>query len=62
MTIISLDSFYRPLSEREREHVQDYNFDHPDACDWELLGFVLVGWVCFCVDWFLGGFGEFEDG
>jgi len=33
---ISLDSFYRPLSTEERTNVSYYNFDHPDAFDWEL--------------------------
>eukprot|EP01089_Gocevia_fonbrunei_P012007 TRINITY_DN271_c0_g1_i1.p1 TRINITY_DN271_c0_g1~~TRINITY_DN271_c0_g1_i1.p1 ORF type:complete len:240 (+),score=51.46 TRINITY_DN271_c0_g1_i1:147-866(+) len=33
---ISLDSFYRPLTNEERQNVAEYNFDHPDAFDWEL--------------------------
>ncbi|KAL6646222.1 hypothetical protein ACP70R_017830 [Stipagrostis hirtigluma subsp. patula] len=31
------DSFYRGLTEEESEHVQDYNFDHPDAFDTDQL-------------------------
>jgi len=37
---LSLDSFYRPPTEFEIESiggVQNYNFDHPNAFDWELL-------------------------
>eukprot|EP01090_Pellita_catalonica_P014695 TRINITY_DN3805_c0_g1_i2.p1 TRINITY_DN3805_c0_g1~~TRINITY_DN3805_c0_g1_i2.p1 ORF type:complete len:248 (-),score=44.34 TRINITY_DN3805_c0_g1_i2:274-1017(-) len=33
---LSLDSFYRPLTEEERSNVTEYNFDHPEAFDWEL--------------------------
>jgi len=33
---ISLDSFYRPLTPEERENVSEYNFDHPNAFDFEL--------------------------
>jgi len=35
--ILSLDSFYKPLSHDELENVKSYNFDAPDAFDWELL-------------------------
>jgi len=35
--IISLDSFYKPLSHNELDNVKNYNFDHPDAFDWELV-------------------------
>lgn len=35
--IISMDSFYRPLTPSQRANVANYNFDHPDAFDWELL-------------------------
>jgi len=36
---LSLDSYYKALSEAEIEqaHNMNYNFDHPDAFDWELL-------------------------
>jgi len=32
---ISLDSFYRPLTMDERTNIAEYNFDHPDAFDWD---------------------------
>lgn len=32
-----MDSFYKPLTEKQRVNVANYNFDHPDAFDWELL-------------------------
>eukprot|EP01129_Flabellula_baltica_P012794 TRINITY_DN5829_c0_g1_i1.p1 TRINITY_DN5829_c0_g1~~TRINITY_DN5829_c0_g1_i1.p1 ORF type:complete len:222 (-),score=44.35 TRINITY_DN5829_c0_g1_i1:85-750(-) len=41
IAIISMDSFYRPLTQEERQGVKDYNFDHPNAFDWELLISVL---------------------
>lgn len=36
---ISADSFYRPLTdpERERAHCGEFNFDHPDALDYDLI-------------------------
>lgn len=39
VSLISQDSFYRPLTEEEKERANDadYNFDHPDAFDWDLL-------------------------
>jgi len=37
VAMMSLDSFYRPLSHEERANVREYNFDHPDAFDWDLL-------------------------
>jgi len=37
ITTISLDSFYKPLSDEEIENVISYNLDHPNAFDWELL-------------------------
>lgn len=37
IAIISLDSFYRPLSKQDQENVSSYNFDHPDAFDWALV-------------------------
>lgn len=40
---ISQDSFYRELNERERQEalVGDYNFDHPDALDIDLMEQIL---------------------
>jgi uridine kinase len=35
--VIQLGSFYKPLSEEDLKHVEDYNFEHPIAFDWELL-------------------------
>jgi uridine kinase len=37
--VVSQDSFYRALTEEEKElaNAGDYNFDHPDAFDWECL-------------------------
>jgi len=35
--IIQLGSFYKPLSEEDLKHVEDYNFEHPSAFVWELL-------------------------
>ncbi|KAL6074827.1 Uridine-cytidine kinase 2 [Balamuthia mandrillaris] len=37
VVVISLDSFYRPLTPEEKANVSEFNFDHPDAFDWELL-------------------------
>ncbi|XP_042420320.1 uridine kinase-like protein 2, chloroplastic [Zingiber officinale] len=34
---VNQDSFYRGLTVEEAQHVQDYNFDHPDAFDTEQL-------------------------
>mmetsp|Transcript_23875 Transcript_23875/g.39260 ORF Transcript_23875/g.39260 Transcript_23875/m.39260 type:complete len:283 (-) Transcript_23875:656-1504(-) len=34
---ISQDAFYRNLSSEELERVKEYNFDHPDAFDYELI-------------------------
>eukprot|EP01120_Amphizonella_sp_Union-15-10_P001398 TRINITY_DN1147_c0_g2_i1.p1 TRINITY_DN1147_c0_g2~~TRINITY_DN1147_c0_g2_i1.p1 ORF type:complete len:317 (+),score=38.05 TRINITY_DN1147_c0_g2_i1:216-1166(+) len=34
---ISLDSFYKPLTHKQLENVSEYNFDIPDAFDWDLL-------------------------
>mmetsp|Transcript_16884 Transcript_16884/g.25225 ORF Transcript_16884/g.25225 Transcript_16884/m.25225 type:complete len:353 (+) Transcript_16884:105-1163(+) len=35
--VISLDSYYRALRQDEIENVQSFNFDHPDAFDWQLV-------------------------
>ncbi len=37
VVMLSQDSFYRGLTDEEKTNVQDYNFDHPDAFDTELL-------------------------
>jgi uridine kinase len=36
-TIVTLDSYYRELSELPLEERARTNFDHPDALEWELL-------------------------
>jgi len=36
VTLVALDSFYKGLSQDEHENAADYNFDHPDALDFEL--------------------------
>eukprot|EP01128_Nolandella_sp_AFSM9_P004340 TRINITY_DN1927_c0_g1_i1.p2 TRINITY_DN1927_c0_g1~~TRINITY_DN1927_c0_g1_i1.p2 ORF type:complete len:277 (+),score=55.35 TRINITY_DN1927_c0_g1_i1:25-831(+) len=44
VAIISLDSFYKSLTKEQIElaHASNFNFDSPDAFDWELLREVLV--------------------
>lgn len=37
VVVISTDSFYKPLTKDQRSNVNSYNFDHPDAFDWNLL-------------------------
>ena len=37
VTLISQDSFYRNLTEEENQNVSKFNFDSPDAFDWELI-------------------------
>ncbi|KAG0488188.1 hypothetical protein HPP92_006999 [Vanilla planifolia] len=37
VVLVNQDSFYRGLTAKESEHVNDYNFDHPDAFDTEQL-------------------------
>lgn len=37
VALVSQDSFYRPLTAEERANVENYNFDHPDAIDQDLL-------------------------
>eukprot|EP01091_Cochliopodium_minus_P002649 TRINITY_DN1249_c0_g1_i1.p1 TRINITY_DN1249_c0_g1~~TRINITY_DN1249_c0_g1_i1.p1 ORF type:complete len:254 (-),score=73.31 TRINITY_DN1249_c0_g1_i1:56-817(-) len=37
VVIISQDSYYKNLSDEDLKNVKDYNFDHPDSIDWELL-------------------------
>lgn len=40
--ILSQDSYYKGLSPEAHDAVDDYNFDHPDAFDWELIAKHLV--------------------
>ncbi|XP_060535103.1 uridine-cytidine kinase-like 1 [Cylas formicarius] len=39
VTLLSMDSFYKVLNEKQHEVADrnEYNFDHPDAFDWDLL-------------------------
>ncbi|KAK9877967.1 hypothetical protein WA026_020184 [Henosepilachna vigintioctopunctata] len=39
VTLLSMDSFYRVLNQKQHEesHRNEYNFDHPDAFDFEIL-------------------------
>ena len=39
VTVLAMDSFYNILNaeQRDRAHHNDYNFDHPDAFDLELM-------------------------
>ncbi|RAL49918.1 hypothetical protein DM860_002209 [Cuscuta australis] len=37
VVLINQESFYRPLNDEQLQRVHDYNFDHPDAFDMELL-------------------------
>ncbi|KAK2968124.1 hypothetical protein RJ640_028029 [Escallonia rubra] len=37
VVLINQDSFYRPLGDEQLEKVLEYNFDHPDAFNTELL-------------------------
>nr|CAB3481528.1 unnamed protein product [Digitaria exilis] len=37
VVLVNQDSFYHGLTEEQSEHVQDYNFDHPDAFDTDQL-------------------------
>lgn len=39
VTLLSMDSFYKVLNEKQHEiaHNNEYNFDHPDAFDFDLL-------------------------
>ena len=44
VTLLSMDSFYKVLSPTQHEAAahNEYNFDHPDAFDFELLRKTLV--------------------
>ena len=39
VTLLSMDSFYKVLNEKQHEQaaLNEYNFDHPDAFDFDLL-------------------------
>lgn len=39
VTLLSMDSFYKVLNEKQHDLAgqNEYNFDHPDAFDFELL-------------------------
>lgn len=37
VVVVSQDSFYKALTHDQIKSVANYNFDHPDAIDWELL-------------------------
>ncbi|XP_071694635.1 uridine kinase-like protein 5 [Rutidosis leptorrhynchoides] len=37
VVLINLDSFYHSLNDQQSANPQDYNFDHPDSFDMELL-------------------------
>ncbi|KAJ6249469.1 hypothetical protein M0813_16889 [Anaeramoeba flamelloides] len=43
VAIVSQDWFYRPLTEKERENIDEYNFDNPLALDTETFVNVLTG-------------------
>eukprot|EP00347_Sterkiella_histriomuscorum_P022397 403330634 len=49
-TYISLDSFYKGLSEEDHENAHNYNFDHPNAldfdCAYEIIQQLLEGKDC----------------
>ena len=40
--ILSLDSFYKPLTQAQRDDVANYDFDHPGILD-------LMNFLCFFV-------------
>ncbi|MGV7468078.1 hypothetical protein PJI21_29285, partial [Mycobacterium kansasii] len=37
VVVVNQDSFYHNLTEEELSRVHEYNFDHPDSFDTELL-------------------------
>lgn len=39
---IALDSFYKGLSQEDHDNAQHYNFDHPNALDFDLAHQVLT--------------------
>ena len=42
-SVVSLDSYYRELTGYSFDQRAHYNFDHPDALEWELLHEQLLG-------------------
>ena len=39
--LFSMDTYYKDLTEEDQVHIQEYNFDEPDALDLDLLSFHL---------------------
>ena len=35
--LFSMDTYYKDLTEEQQKNISEYNFDHPDALDFELL-------------------------
>lgn len=40
-TVLAQDNFYKECTDEEFENIGNYNFDHPDAFDWDLLRIVI---------------------
>ena len=43
VVLLSMDSFYKGITtehDKKLAETGDYNFDHPDAFDWEAVSFV----------------------
>jgi len=36
-SLIALDNFYKECTPEQMKNIGKYNFDHPDAFDWELV-------------------------
>ena len=36
-TLICLDNFYKECTPEQLQNIGKYNFDHPDAFDWDLI-------------------------
>jgi uridine kinase len=36
-TLLSIDNFYKECTPEQMKNISKYNFDHPDAFDWELM-------------------------
>jgi uridine kinase len=41
VAVVSMDNFYKGLTVEQKAHASDYNFDHPNAFDFDLLAEVL---------------------
>ena len=41
--ILHMDSFYKNLSKEQEQTIEDYNFDHPDAFDFNTISSALEG-------------------